>query len=179
MRYSDRLARKQPSINWANGIDDVGSKFEARGDDARVYLIDEVADISDPKKVLRRCWKNIFEEELNAWLRDTPVWPKRRSYAVFMEWFEVELCDMVMDLGRWSIAYDSIGQVRRRCRVGQVLNPYGVDEDTDPGVSEERGQPSDPQGQAFPERDLRLGGAVGHQALGPGLRAFPEEPRRR
>lgn len=110
MRYPDRLAflirRKHPYIDWANAIGDGGPQYEACAHDATVYLIDEVAEISDLKKVLRRDWKTIFEKELKAWLRDPSVWPRRRSYAVFTEWFAVELCDMVIDLGRWPIAYD-------------------------------------------------------------------------
>jgi len=63
-------------------------------------------DASDLKKVLRRYWRGIFEEELNGWMRDPDVWPRRRTLKVFLDWFEVEVCDLVVDLGRGPIHYD-------------------------------------------------------------------------
>jgi len=110
MEYPDRLAllirRRQPYIDWANSLDDGGPTYDLKTNRPTTYLIDEMADTSDLKKVLRRYWRDIFEEELNSWMRDPDAWPQRRTYSVFLKWFEVELCDMVVDLGRWPIQYD-------------------------------------------------------------------------
>jgi len=72
----------------------------------KVFLIDELANTCDIKKVARRLWPAIFEEELSSWMRDPDVWPPRRALKVFLEWFEVEACDLVLDLGRGPIDYD-------------------------------------------------------------------------
>ena len=43
-------------------------------------------------------WREMFEEELEAWMRDSAAWPHRRSPDVFLEWFDVEVADLVTDL---------------------------------------------------------------------------------
>lgn len=110
MEYPDRLAllirRKLPYIDWANSFDDGGPKYDLEIHRPTTYLIDEVVDTLDLKKVLRRYWRDIFEEQLNSWMRAPDVWPQRRTYSVFLQWFDVEVCDMVIDLGRWPIQYD-------------------------------------------------------------------------
>ena len=100
------IRRKQPYIDWANSFDDDGPKYNDERDHATVFLIDEVVDASDIQKVLRRYWRDIFDEQLNSWMRDPDDWPQRRTFSVFMKWFEVEICDLVVDLGRWPIQYD-------------------------------------------------------------------------
>jgi hypothetical protein len=97
---------KQPYIDWADSFDDGGPKYDPDHHQAKVFLIDEVADTRDIKKVVRRCWQAIFEEELNSWMRDPDVWPHRQTLKVFLEWFEVEVCDVVLDLGKGPIDYD-------------------------------------------------------------------------
>ena len=57
---------KQPYIDWANSFEDGGPKYDQDRQHAKIYLIDEVADPSDIKKVVRRHWRDIFEEELLA-----------------------------------------------------------------------------------------------------------------
>lgn len=110
IRYPDRLAllirRKEPYIAWANSFDDGGPSYEPTHDRATVLLIDEDVDGLDLKKTLRRYWREIFETELENWMRDPEVWPKRRTYGVFLKWFDVQVCEMVADLGRWPIEYD-------------------------------------------------------------------------
>ncbi len=97
---------KQPYIDWANSFDDGGPKYDPDLHQAKVFLIDEAADTRDIKKVVRRLWPAIFEEELNSWMRDPDVWPQRRTLKVFVEWFEVEVCELVFDLGKKPIDYD-------------------------------------------------------------------------
>ncbi len=97
---------KQPYIDWADSFDDGGPKYDPDHHQAKVFLIDEVEDTRDIKKVVRRCWQAIFEEEINSWMRDPDVWPQRRTLKVFLEWFEVEVCDVVLDLGRGPIDHD-------------------------------------------------------------------------
>jgi len=97
---------KRPYIDWADSFDDGGPKYDPDLHQAKGFLVDEVADTRDIKKVLRRCWHAIFEEELNSWIRDPDAWPHRRTLKVFLEWFEVEVCDVVFDLGKEPINCD-------------------------------------------------------------------------
>ncbi len=57
---------KQPYINWANSFDYGGPEYDPDHHQAKVFLIDEVTDTRDTKKVVRRLWPAIFEEELNS-----------------------------------------------------------------------------------------------------------------
>ena len=62
-----------------------------------VYLVDDVEDL-DPEEVLRRHWREVFEHELFAWIEERSTWPKRRTYEMFCEWFEVNVVDHVVKL---------------------------------------------------------------------------------
>ena len=52
---------------------DGGPTYNPDHHHAKVYLIDEVVDRGDVKKVVRRYWREIFEEDLNGWMRDPDV----------------------------------------------------------------------------------------------------------
>lgn len=71
-----------------------------------MFLINEVVDVTDIAQAVRKCWRVIFEEQLDAWMRGPEVWPRRRSRNMFLEWFDVQVCEMVFDLGRGAIYYD-------------------------------------------------------------------------
>jgi len=94
---------KQPYVDWANSFDDGGPKFDLNYHRPNVYLIDEVVDPSNLQKVVGRYWREIFEEELQAWMRYSEDWPQRRTLTVFMQWLDVEVAEIVTDLGKHSI----------------------------------------------------------------------------
>ena len=66
-----------------------------------VYLIPQ--DRTEPKTYIRRHFKAIFEEELNAWYTDPDMWPKERSFNTFKKFFTVQIGTMVFDLGGGQI----------------------------------------------------------------------------
>ncbi len=35
--------------------------------------------------------------ELGGWYQDEEVWPRKRSYALFRRWFDVEIHSIVVD----------------------------------------------------------------------------------
>ena len=92
---------KKPYIIWANSLDEDGVK---NGEDFTpegcVYLIGDVADIFpfDRDMIVRPYFKEIFDEELNSWHRRESEWPSPRTYEIFLEWFEVAVHSMVLDL---------------------------------------------------------------------------------
>ncbi len=97
---------KQPYIDWANAFDDGGPQYDPDLHQVKIFLIDEAEDTRDIKKVVRRLRPAIFEEELNSWMRDPDVWPPQRTLKVFLDWFQVEACELVLDLGKRPIDYD-------------------------------------------------------------------------
>ena len=57
------------------------------------YANDE--DIID---VLEPYYLKIFEYELLSWNGYKSEWPQNRSWELFREWFEINLCDELIDL---------------------------------------------------------------------------------
>ncbi len=100
-RTAITVTPKQPYIDWANSLDEDGVKIgEDFGPEGRVYLIGDVADVNpfDRDVIIRPYFKAIFEEELNSWYRLESAWSSPRTYETFLEWFDVEVHSMVLDL---------------------------------------------------------------------------------
>jgi hypothetical protein len=75
-----------------------------------VYLIGDVSDVFpfDRDVIAQPYFTAIFEEELNSWHRRESEWPSRRTYETFLEWFDVEVHSMVLDLqGSYLIRTES------------------------------------------------------------------------
>src|SRR5882672_8997591 len=103
MDQIDRIAivvkPKEPYRAWARSLEQDSPIDEMPASDlGAVYLV-QVSDAYKPEKVLRQHFAAIFDEQLESWRRDTATWPKDRSFWTFREWFDVDLIDMVFDLG--------------------------------------------------------------------------------
>jgi len=109
MRLVNRAAitvkPKQPYIDWANALDDDGPKLtDEHLPERAVYLIDDIDDfLGEKEAIIKRYFGEIFEQELVAWHRVESEWPANRNFATFMEWFEVEVHSMILDLGHGRI----------------------------------------------------------------------------
>jgi hypothetical protein len=97
-RIAAIVTPREPYHSWARSLD------EADGpqiDDVpveeltSVYLLEEVEDTN---RLLRRHWAWIFEEILSSWCADQKLWPQKRTFAMFQEWFSIRLVDLVFDL---------------------------------------------------------------------------------
>ena len=100
-RAAITVTPKQSYIHWANALDEDGVKIdEDFASEKSVYLIGDVSDIIpfDRDVIVRPYFKAIFEEELNSWYRLESAWPSPRTFETFLEWFEVEVHSMVLDL---------------------------------------------------------------------------------
>ena len=42
-------------------------------------------------------------EELYATIRDTDLWPQKRDFKIYNEWFDTQVCDTVFDLSNEPI----------------------------------------------------------------------------
>jgi hypothetical protein len=67
-----------------------------------------IPTLLNPVVITQPYFKTIYEEELNDWYRLARAWPSPRIYGTFLEWFEVEVHSMVLDLqGGWLIRTES------------------------------------------------------------------------
>ena len=91
---------KQPYIDWANHFDAGGPTLtlEKGRRDPSVFLADHLEDEPEPEKILKKYYKTIFEDQLSAWTTTEETWPRNRDQRTFLEWFDVDICTMVMDL---------------------------------------------------------------------------------
>ena len=48
--------------------------------------------------LISKHYKKLFESELMAWHTVKREWPKKRTFAMFQEWFELEFHSEVIDL---------------------------------------------------------------------------------
>lgn len=89
---------REPYLAWARALDGENPTIDTLSREARtsVYLIDED---DDAERSLRRHWEWIFEEQLHSWHRDPRDWPRKRTYKLFRQWFDVRLVGLVFDLG--------------------------------------------------------------------------------
>lgn len=99
-RHALFVSRRQPYLDWANGVGDGDSALDAEVSrkERTVYLAPETDGEPDLAELLDDSWEDIFEEELAAWLMAEQGWPQERTREMFDAWFDVELCASVYDL---------------------------------------------------------------------------------
>jgi len=88
---------KQPYLDWAAGLDDSGIVPDPN-DEQTVYLIPRYEDEEAAWEILAKMHPAIFENELYGWHTDEAAWPRGRDFAMFKDWFEIELHSVVEDL---------------------------------------------------------------------------------
>ena len=49
-------------------------------------------------RIFEEHYVDIFEHELGGWYTDPEMWPKDRSWKVFLDWFDYEIQTMVYDM---------------------------------------------------------------------------------
>jgi len=98
------LKYNAPAVKWFNEADpyddDPGITEESiNGDDQTVYLIrEEGADTPDTiKQWLKLNYQTLFENELENWYTDEKLWPKKRTFALFQQWFGYECHSVIED----------------------------------------------------------------------------------
>jgi hypothetical protein len=96
---------KQPYLDWAAGLDDSGLLPDPAGEQT-VYLIPGYEEEGELAELLEVLYEEIFERELFGWHMDESAWPKKRTYAMFQEWFTIETHSMVEDLSADELVDD-------------------------------------------------------------------------
>ena len=93
---------KEPFVNWANSVDDSHVKFgDNPAPEHTIYLVEDTTDyVVDTVEILKPHFEFIFKEELNNWRRFESDWPPNRDLETCLEWFEIQIHSMVLDLPR-------------------------------------------------------------------------------
>ena len=100
-----------PFIEWADrAFNEPESKTrrEILGGEPSIYLLSEsTAPDANHPALLKSCWRSIFKEELEGWCTIEERWPQKRTEALFRAWFTIELCTIVLDLGKSKIEHET------------------------------------------------------------------------
>ncbi len=95
-RVGISIAPKQALLDWVNKVDPIDIVIDQIG--GSIYLLpQELGDAQDIDGFVEKHFRFFFEHELNAWYTDVNLWPKKLTYKMFYEWFDVCQCDMVFD----------------------------------------------------------------------------------
>ena len=96
---------KQPFIDWLNSIPDDSFNYilEHISKDNITFLIPEYDDPEDSRKYIKKRFEQIFIWELWGWITAEELWPKKRTWKMFQEWFSIEINSEVFDLVGGSI----------------------------------------------------------------------------
>ena len=91
---------KKPFLDWANGVDDEHNDFTQKEmeDDCAVFLIQDYEEDREKEEILKKHYTEIFEAELGGWCTDESMWPVKRDYKTFKQWFRLEFHSVVFDM---------------------------------------------------------------------------------
>lgn len=105
------LRAKEPYVEWANGLQGPGQAMVTLAD-ARAagsaFLIPSFQHDAEAREFVRRHAQAMFEHELGMWMDDRATWPPRRDAATFHEWFDVEVHEILVDLGDDEIVTEEL-----------------------------------------------------------------------
>ena len=65
---------------------------------ATTYLIRDLEENQLHESWLNKNYHVIFDIQLNNYCTDESAWPKKRTYSVFKQWFNIGFSDMIIDL---------------------------------------------------------------------------------
>ena len=99
------VPHKKPFLNWLNKIFK-NEKPISDNEDNNIYLIREMKSNEDIKEWIKKNFDKIFINELNDWCTDEFAWPINRTYVMFIEWFDIEIHSMVLDLEDFPVTKD-------------------------------------------------------------------------
>jgi hypothetical protein len=89
---------KQPYLDWTRSLPGPGEfTLESLNEENHAYLIPEHDTPDDFEEIMRDLYEEIFEIELNGWCTDDTLWPKKRDYTTFKQWFGLEVHSIVLD----------------------------------------------------------------------------------
>ena len=96
---------KEPFREWAMGVPDPPESLnlEDLRHDCQAVLIPEFESDEAGRALIEQYSSVFFRLELESWTTDESQWPEDTSYEVFLEWFDVELHSVVLDLMKSEI----------------------------------------------------------------------------
>lgn len=88
---------REPFLNWARNIPPLfpDLTLEELCEDPNIYLFSDCHSHDECLECINKCYKIIFENELNNWNEDKALWPGSITESTFEEWFSLEIFSSV------------------------------------------------------------------------------------
>lgn len=98
---------KSPYIEWANSLEgDVEFSEDDFREDCTSLLIPVFEYNEEARSYIHENYGEIFEHELASISTNEEDWPEELSLELFLDWFDVEVYSIVIDMGEDPITYD-------------------------------------------------------------------------
>ena len=99
---------KQPFLDWLRSLPDPvrDMSLDDLNEDRTAYLVADWYDDTERDQLVRKGYGAIFKQELAGWWTVENDWPKKRTFKVFRQWFDVEFHSMLVDLVEGPIEDD-------------------------------------------------------------------------
>jgi hypothetical protein len=97
-RIAAVVTPREPYLSWARSLYEEGAPQIDDVPAEDLTTVSQLEEIENTDRLLRRHWAWIFEEILSSWCADQKLWPRKRTLAMFQQWFETRLVDLVFDL---------------------------------------------------------------------------------
>lgn len=98
---------KPPYYDWANRISPdtpLSPSEEAKENTATAFLLPTAGEFIEAHWAFVEAeYDEIFKAMLAECFTDPSLWPQPRTWVLFKDWFEVDIHDMVCDLGDGKI----------------------------------------------------------------------------
>ena len=90
---------KQPFVDWLNSIPNEKSDYTLERVSAEnlVFLIPELYGPEESMGYVKKVYDQIFEFELFGWYTEENLWPQKRNWKMFQDWFSIEINSEVFD----------------------------------------------------------------------------------
>ena len=96
-RIAITIKPKQSFLDWLQQMEG-NTLFPQKIEDDNIYLLEEKDTNEEIESYLRKNFDKIFMAELRLWYEDEKLWPAKRDYKMFREWFDVAYHSTVYDL---------------------------------------------------------------------------------
>lgn len=95
------LVARPPFLEWIQSLGDDCAEIslDEVHEDSNAYLIPEIESEEELMEYFETSFKSFLESELADWVEDDTVWPERRTFKAFQEYFDVHVQTVVYDMG--------------------------------------------------------------------------------
>lgn len=91
---------KQAFVDWLNSVpgENSDNTLENMPTENTTFLIPEFFGPKESLAYVKKVYSQMFEFELIGWYTAKELWPKKRNWNMFQEWFSIEINSEVLDL---------------------------------------------------------------------------------